>query len=284
MQHLMSFFRRGFSAVPLAAAIALAIPAPSPRAMDVPADSRAKPYDDLLDLYVRDGLVYYRALKSERARFDSYVNAIGDARLDDASREEQVAFWINAYNAFVLRTIIDHYPITQASREYPARSIRQIPGAFERLPHRAAGRMVTLDQIEQQILPSFHDPRVFLALGRGAVGSGRLRSEAYRAGELERQLSGDASECLNRAQCVSPDITGNRLRVSSIFSWREQDFAAAYADKAPPIFSSRSPLERAILAFVDPRLLTTERDFLTKNTFKMEYIPFDWSLNDLTGR
>jgi hypothetical protein len=284
MQRLMNFFRSGCSAVLLGAVIAAVVPVRSPRAMDVPADARTKTYDDLLDLYVRDGYVYYRALKSERARFDGYVTALGEARLDGTSRDEQIAFWINAYNAFVLQTVIDHYPITQRSRDYPAKSIRQIPGAFERLPHRAAGRTVTLDEIEQQVLPPFRDPRVFLALGRGAVGSGRLRSEAYRSADLEPQLAGDASECLNRSQCVSPDIAGNKLRVSSIFSWREQDFAAAYGDKAAPTFSSRTPIERAVLAFVDPKLLTTERDFLAKNAFKLEYIPFDWTLNDLTGR
>ena len=51
-----------------------------------------------------------------------------------------------------------------------------------------------------------------------------------------------------------------------------------------PLFATRSPIERAILAFVQPKLLQTERDFLEKNTFQLVYRPFDWSLNDLTGR
>ena len=79
----------------------------------------------------------------------------------------------------MLKTVVDRYPIPQRTAEYPARSIRQIPGAFERTAHRVAGRMVTLDQIEQTILSEFHDPRLYLALGRGAIGGGRLRSEAY---------------------------------------------------------------------------------------------------------
>jgi hypothetical protein len=80
------------------------------------------------------------------------------------------------------------------------------------------------------------------------------------------------------------DIANGALHVSSIFSWRDQDFAEAYGAKAPGAFSERSPIERAVIAFVDPRLLTTEREFLARNTFKMDYIPFDWNLNDLTGR
>ena len=75
------------------------------------------------------------------------------------------------------------------------------------------------------------------------------------------------------------------MKASSIFSWREKDFIAAYADKAPSPFASRSPIERAVLAFLQPKLLhDREGDFLATNTFQMAYMPFDWSLNDLTGR
>ena len=247
-------------------------------------DNATRLLDETLDLYVRDGLVYYRALRSDRSRLDRYVSAIAGADVAGRPRDEQVAFWINAYNAIALKTVIDHYPIGQRSKEYPARSIRQVPGAFERTPHRVAGKSVTLDQIEQTVLAEFGDPRVFLALGRGAVGSGRLRSEAYSGTALERQLTEVANECATRAQCVDLNRTANEMRVSSIFSWRQKEFTAVYADKADKIFAARSPIERAVLALIWPRLLTTEREFLEPNQFKVVYIPFDWSLNDLTGR
>ena len=264
--------------------IAVAIIVAVPRAQSEEANARRKTLDEILDLNVRDGLVYYRALKAERSRLDRYVGSLANASIDPASREEQIAFWIDAYNAIALQTVIDHYPIVQRSREYPPRSIRQIPGAFERLPHRVAGRTITLDQIEQTVLSGFHDPRVHFALGRAAIGSGRLRSEAYAPSALERQLTEVADECVSRAGCVQIERSDNKVRVSSIFSWREKDFVAAYADKAGKAFSERSPIERAVLALVGPKLLTAEREFLQKNEFKMEYIPFDWSLNDLTGR
>ena len=259
-------------------AIALAVSAVAAQ------DNTTRLLDESLDLYVRDGFVYYRALKSDRSRLDRYVAAIAAADVTSRSREDQIAFWINAYNAIALRTVIDHYPIAQRSKEYPARSIRQIPGAFERDAHRVAGKSVTLDQIEQTILSGFGDPRVFLALGRGAVGSGRLRSEAYAAATLERQLLEVADECATRAQCVEINKGDNEVRVSSIFSWRAKEFAAVYADKADKAYAARSPIERAVLALISPRLLTTEREFLEPNQFKVVYLPFDWSLNDLTGR
>jgi hypothetical protein len=247
--------------------------------------ARRQGYDALLDMNVRDGLVYYRALKSDRARLDAYVTSLEDVKLESSSREEQIAFWLNAYNALVLQTVINHYPIQQVrSKEYPARSLRQVPGVFERLARRVAGRTVTLDQIEQTILASFGDPRVFFALGRGSMGGGRLRSEAFTAASLGRQLGETASECVKRAHCFMADRDAKVVRISSVFSWREKAFVEAFADKAPPMFATRSLVERAALAFIYPSLLTSERDFIDGNEFKMQFIPFDWTLNDLTGR
>jgi hypothetical protein len=263
---------------------ALATLAAAPSAQDGTDAGRRKAYDEILDTNVRDGWVYYRALRTEKARLDSYVNSLAAVNLDGLRREDQIALWLNAYNAIVLQTVVDHYPIAQRTRDYPPRSIRQIPGAFERLQHRVAGKAVTLDQIEQTILPPFNDARVFLALGRGAVGSTRLRSEVFAGAELERQLAEAASECAARSECVQIHQSENVMKVNSVFSWRRAEFSAGYGDKAPKPFAERSPIERAVLALVYPRFLTTERDFVDKNMFKVEYLPFDWSLNDLTGR
>jgi hypothetical protein len=247
-------------------------------------NARRKTLDQLLDLYVRNGDVYYRALKTERAKLDGFINLQATTAVEKLSREEQLAFWLNGYNALVLKTVIDHYPIAGRSAEYPAKSIRQIPGAFDRLPHRIGGRTLTLDQIEQTVLAGFNDPRVFFAIGRGAAGSGRLRSEAFAAARIEEQLAESVAECPTRAQCVRIDREAGTLHASSIFSWREKEFSAAYADKAPAAFASRSAIERAIVAYILPKLLPSEREFLQKNSFQVVYAPFDWTLNDLTGR
>jgi hypothetical protein len=269
----------------IAAVLLATVAALTPAARELWADGpRRKTFDQLLDLYVRNGDVYYRALKAERGKLDSFVTLQATAAVDKVSREEQLAFWLNAYNALVLKTIVDRYPIAGGSGAYPAKSIRQIPGAFERLPHRVAGRTLTLDQIEQTVLAGFNDPRVFFALGRGATGSGRLRSEAFTAARIEEQLAETAAECVTRAQCIRIDREAAKVHASSIFSWREKEFTAAYADKAPAAFSSRSPIERAIVAYVLPKLLPTEKEFLEKNSFQLVYTPFDWTLNDLTGR
>ena len=251
-----------------------------------PRAQEAKTFDAVLDTYVRDGFVYYRALKSDRGRLDGYVHSLAEVSVAKLSRDAQIAFWLNAYNALILRTVIDHYPIVARSKEYPARSVRQIPGAFERLTYRVGGSTLTLDQLEQNMLSAFQDPRVYLALGRGAVGGGRLRSEAFAPDALETQLEQVQAECASRADCVQLDRDNNKLLASPIFSWREKDFSGVYADKAPAEFSSRAPVERAVIAFVGPRLLTSEKEYLDKNvnTFQFAYRDFDWTLNDLTGR
>ena len=255
----------------------------SAQVADVPLFHR--PYDQLLDANVRDGLVYYRALRSERGRLDRYIASLNvpAATYDAWSREEKIAFWLNAYNAIVLQTVIDHYPIRGKASTYPASSVRQIPGAFETAKHRLAGRSLTLDDIEKTILPQFKDPRLYLALGRGAVGSGRLRSEAYVADRLERQLTAVASEFVNHAPMVKVDRLTGQMSVTPIISWREAEFVAAYDKGESGPFAKRSPIERAVIAFVSPHLLPMEQEFVEKNDFRMVFQPFDWRLNDLTG-
>jgi hypothetical protein len=248
-------------------------------------DPLHRPFDQLLDVNVRDGLVYYRALQSTRGALDRYVASLNvpAATYEGWSREAKMAFWVNAYNAFVLQTIVSRYPIRGTSSAYPAGSIRQIPGAFEQAKHRAAGRTVTLDEIERTILPEFKEPRLFLALGRGAVGSGRLRSEAYTAARLARQLDQLQSEFVNEEQMIKVDRTAGQIAVTPIFSWNEAAFAAGYGDKAGEKFATRSPIERAVIAFVKPHLLPLEQEFVDENRFKVTFRPFDWNLNDLTG-
>lgn len=97
------------------------------------AEALHRPYDQLLDMNVRDGLVYYRAVRADRARLDRYVAALGavtPATYDGWTREQRIAFWLNAYNAFVLQG---------AASAYPPRgnSLRSIPGFFDKRTHRA---------------------------------------------------------------------------------------------------------------------------------------------------
>ena len=240
--------------------------------------------DRLLDLYVRDGLVYYAALKSERAALDRFVASLRAApsTFDQWPVDDRKAFWVNAYNALVLQTVVGQYPIRGQSPDYPTNSVRQISGAFDRRTHEVAGRELTLDELETSVLTQFGDPRLFLALGRGAVDGGRLRSESYVSSRLDEQLEGVLQEFATTPRHVNLDRLAEELRVSPIFGWREAEFIAAYADRGWTD-SGRSPLERAILTAIEPKLFPSERAFLNENQFTLQYHEFDWRLNDLTG-
>jgi len=270
-------------------AVATLVSATMLRAQLVPSNVHPlhQPFDRLLDTYVRDGFVYYNALRIERAALDRYVASLNSSRasaLAKGTPDDQKAFWINAYNALVLRTVVDHFPIRGRSKEYPSSSIRQIPGAFEKATHRVAGRVVSLDVIEKEILGPLSDPRAFLALGRGTYGGGRLRSEAFDGPTIEKLLGAVAAETVSRATLVRVDPAANMVSLSPIFSWREAVFTEALASRADPAFAQRSPLERAVLALITPHLSGPEAQFLPKNTFKMQFHDFDWRLNDLASR
>lgn len=244
-----------------------------------------RPFDQLLDLNVRDGMVYYRALESERARLDRYVSSLDVPAATYAgwTREQQMAFWVNAYNAFVLQTVINRYPIKGKSADYPAGSIRLIPGAFDRTKHRAAGRSLTLDEIEKTVLPEFKEPRLYLALGRGAVGSGRLRSEAFSGDRIAAQLDAVGLDFMTHKQMITIDRDEGVISVTPILSWREADFIAKYDTGPTGPYAERSPFERALIAFITPHLLPLEKELVRKNAFRVAFHPFDWRLNDLTG-
>ena len=241
-------------------------------------------FDRLLDLYVRDGLVYYAALRSDRAGLDRFVAGLATEPegFDGWPLDDRKAFWLNAYNALVLETVVDNYPIRGQSPEYPTNSIRQIPGAFEQRTHQVAGLDLTLDAIETTVLTKLSDPRLFLALGRGAVDSGRLRSETYVSSQLEEQLEEVLEEFATSPRHIDLDRLANEVRVSPIFGWREQEFVATFAERGWGD-SGRSPLERAVLTAIEPKLFPSERAFLEENRFTLDYHSFDWRLNDLTG-
>lgn len=240
--------------------------------------------DRILDVYVRDGYVYYNALKSERANLDRYVASLEVApdQVARMSENDRRAFWVNAYNALVLRTVINAYPIKGKASDYPVSSIAQIPGGVDRIKHRVAEQVLTLDEIEKTVIAGFGDGRLVFALGRGAIGSGRLRSEAYTGEKLDAQLSEAVKEFVLRGTNFKLDRQNATLTVTPLFSWRESQIVGTFGGPGER-WMDRSPLERSIAAMAYPHLFRSEREFLAQNTFRMAFGTYDWRLNDLTG-
>lgn len=237
-------------------------------------------YAELLRAVVHGPRVDYAALKSDRAGLDGVVGAFAapsQAEEQAWTREQRMAFWINAYNALTLRVIVDNYPIRAGffSRS-PRNSIRQIDGVWTRLEWSVAGRTVTLDDIEHKILrPTFGDARVHFAVNCASVSCPPLAVEPYRAATLDASLDAAARRYLASAEGLRVD--GSTIAVSSIFKWYGEDFTQ-YASLAPQNGDARA---RAILGAVIRFGPTDAVERARLHRSRVEYLDYDWSLNDV---
>lgn len=243
-------------------------------------------YATLLNEYVDDkGLVNYMGLKGNRALLDNFIDTL--AKLDPKAYEgwndnQKIAFWINAYNALTLKAIIDHYPIASSffkSLVYPENSIRQIPGVWDELEFTVMGRKMTLDGIEHKTLRAkFDEPRIHMALVCAAMGCPKLRTEPYFGDRLDEQLSDQTKKFVSNPDKVRIDQTQKKVYLSSIFKWFGDDFIKKYGEDSK--FKGVSASERAVLNFIQPYLTTAQRRFIENNSLTIEYLDYDWSLNE----
>jgi len=241
-------------------------------------------YAQLLARHVDGARVTYAALKADRGALDR-VAAQFDAQ--DAqgeggwTREQRMAFWINAYNTFTLRAIVDAYPIqSRWFTRQPRNSIRQIPDVWTSQQWRGAGRAVSLDDIEHRVLrPVFKDARVHFAVNCASLSCPPLAAAPYRADTLGAQLDAAA-----RRYLASPEglrLDGNTLRVSSIFKWYGEDFVAEYSSIVP---GTRPPMERAILGVI-VRFGPPDAAVRAQNGEpEIAFLDYDWSLNETEPR
>lgn len=219
------------------------------------------------------GLVDYRALSHKRDQLDHFLDGIAvvsESEYKRWNRLEQIAFWINAYNALTLRVVREHYPVN---------SIRDIPGVWSEAQHTVAGRQLSLDQIEHEILRSeFGEPRVHFALVCAAIGCPKLRTEPYRGGALEAQLEEQARRFLSQPQNFRLDPRRSRLHVSSIFKWFGQDFVPRSVDGKP---ADGKAVEAAVHDFVRKHAPPEQAALLERGDWDLRYLYYDWALNDL---
>jgi hypothetical protein len=242
-------------------------------------------YASILKEYVTEnGLVDYLRLQNHRHQLDEYVqslNAIRPNIIASWSESEQIAFWLNAYNAFTLTAIIDHYPIqssSSASGEFPANSIRQIPGVWTTLKFKVEGQELTLDEIEHQILrKKFNEPRIHMALVCASVGCPPLRNEPYRGVVLDGQLTDQTKLFLSTSRNLKINHTQNRVAISPIFEWFKTDFVEKYG-RGP--IAGYDQAQSAILHFIADHVTQTQRQYLLNGTYSLHYLEYDWTLNE----
>jgi hypothetical protein len=242
----------------------------------------------ILEKHVTNGWVDYRGILSESDMFYRYINSLGAVNAETLaswSRDQEFAYWINAYNAFTIQAIIEKYPIRSRSLIglfFPQNSILQISGIWDRLKFNAGGQSLTLGQIEHEILRKlFDEPRIHFAIVCASRSCPALRSEAYRSDILEFQLHEQTVEFINDpARGVRWDSAKQRLYISKIFKWFKEDFKQK-TDASETPNRAEVPGNR-LLAFIRPYIRNEAIiDSMGDNwNVRVSYLPYDWRLNE----
>jgi hypothetical protein len=243
----MSARRHFLAAAASAAALAptLAFPraaaafVPKPRLWDFWAAENAAaarrldhaPWNAFLGKYVRLGadgisrLPYGAVAAADRQALAAYVGALEAATPRALARREQLAYWINLYNAATVKLVVERWPV---------RSIRDINiggGLFERGPWGAKlltveGQRVSLDDIEHRILrPIWRDPRIHYAVNCASIGCPNLMPAAFTGENAGALMTRGAAAYVNHPRGAR--VEGGRLSVSSIYDWFEVDFGGS---------------------------------------------------------
>lgn len=248
-------------------------------------------YNSLLKRYVINARVNYEGFINSRAEFETFLRALGsvDENVFESWTEEQrLAFWINAYNAFTIKAIIDHYPIKRSFTLVgifyaPSDSILQIKGVWTKLQFRALGNMVTLEEIEHETLrKKFNEPRIHMAINCASISCPDLRNEAYTPEKLEEQLADASINFVNNPdKGVYVNEQSGKVKLSKIFKWFGDDFINNYGSKK--LFNNYSLKENAVLNFTSEYIESEEvKEYLMNNKLKIGYLGYDWHLNEQT--
>lgn len=243
-------------------------------------------FDSLLSRHVTQGLVNYAALKTNPAVLADYLQSLStlsEETFNSWTSDEQKAFWINAYNAVTLEGILRNYPIEYgglvARARFPKSSIRQIRKFWDTGFIQIMGKDITLNEIEHEILrKQFNDPRIHFVLVCASLGCPLLEGCAFFAESLDERLHQASSTFINNPDKVRLDRKAGKLLLSSIFKWYAEDFDTS--SETNSAFSDYSKTDRGVLAFVAGYLSAQDRTFLEKYRVKIDYLDYDWSLNE----
>lgn len=182
-------------------------------------------FDALLKKYVNEqGFVDYKGFQAERSKLQQYLDLLQSTSPgSDWSREEEIAYWINVYNAFTIELILKHYPLESIK---DIGSTIQIP--FVNTPWdikfiEIGGETYDLNNVEHGILrKKWTEPRIHFAVNCASYSCPVLRGEAYTADKLESQLDDQAKKFINTD--IRNDITKKEAKLSKIFDWYGGDF------------------------------------------------------------
>ncbi len=226
--------------------------------------SHAK-FDTLLKRHVADGKVNYKALKQDKL-LDEYLSDLSRANPNAlGSRDEKIAFWINAYNAYTLKLIVDNYPL-KSIKDLSFLGTIVINSPWKKEFCNIGGKLYSLDAIEHDILRGeFGEERIHFAVNCASESCPILRNEAYSPSKLKAQLEEQARTFLGDGVRNQMRWEGKTLYLSQIFNWYRGDFE-----------KKSGSLEAYLAQFFTDE----QKRWLAAGEVKIEFLDYDWSLNE----
>lgn len=218
------------------------------------------PWDALLKKHVdRNGFVNYEGFLQDSVELDRYLTQLQNYPPDKQTwtDEEQLAYWINAYNAFTIKLIIDHYPVESIKDIGSGIQIPFVNSPWDIKFIEIGGEKLDLNNIEHSILrKEFDEPRIHFAVNCASFSCPKLLDEAFVASKLNDQLDQQAHEFINDPE--RNKIDRDQVQVSKIFSWFKRDFTK----------------EGSLTEFLN-RYSKVKIEYKTK----IRFMDYDWSLN-----
>lgn len=218
--------------------------------------------------------VRYGPLAADRAALKAYLDtlsAVPEAGFAAFSKPQQMAFLINAYNAFTLELILTRWPKLESIKDLG--SLLQSPWKPKWVP--LLGTKLSLDNIEHDMLRArgrFDDPRVHFAVNCASIGCPALREEAFVADRLDAQLAEQALRFMSDRSRNRYDPGSGKLQVSKIFDWFGEDFRLGHQG----VVSLPAFLGRYADVLADA---PADRDRVRRGQAEVAFLPYDWNLN-----
>lgn len=197
-----------------------------------------------------DGKVNYRDWANNQAALDGYLAQLaGTQPLSNWSTNVQLAYWINVYNAYTVKLVLQHYPVQTIKDIYQG-------NPWDKAWITLGGKTYSLNQIENEyIRQRFRDPRIHFALNCGALSCPPLLNEAYDPARLDAQLTSRTKAFI--ADQFQNQTAATTVRLSQLFVWYKDDF------------------KPDVISFLNTYLATP-----IPAEAKIEFVEYDWSLNE----